>query len=199
MLIKAIRSSLNMLLIWWVLTGLIYPMFVTGVAQTLMSFKANGSILTNDHGLPMGSHLIGQFFNAPGYFWGRPSETESFPNNALASAGSNLGPSSSRLIETINLRVQALKDLDPKNPLPIPVDLVTASASGLDPEISLAAAHYQIPRIAISRHLEPGVIEALLVKHQISAQPFFWNEPRVNVLELNLALDRLKMVQNDKD
>ena len=192
MFIQAIRSSLTMLLLWSVITGVLYPLLVTGIAQTLLPFQANGSIVTNDQGMHLGSQLIGQSFDDPIYFWGRPSATATTPNNALASAGSNLGPLNPALADAVNARIQALKAMDPKNALPIPVDLVTASASGLDPEISLAAAQYQIPRIAKARHLKPEAIVSLLDHYKVSAQAFLWNEPRVNVLELNLALDRLK-------
>lgn len=192
MFIQAIRTAFTMVLIWSVLTGVLYPLLVTGIAQTLLPFQANGSILTNDQAIPLGSRLIGQLFDDPSYFWGRPSATGFLPNNALASAGSNLGPLNPTLADAVNARIQVLRDSDPKNTLPIPVDLVTASGSGLDPEISLAAANYQIPRIAKARHLKPEVIADLLERHQVSKQPFLWNEPRVNVLELNLALDRLK-------
>lgn len=192
MFVQAIRTSLTMLLLWSVITGVLYPLLVTGIAQTLMPFQANGSIVTNDQGMPLGSQLIGQYFDDPGYFWGRPSSTAFTPNNALASAGSNLGPLNPALADVVSARIQVLREVDPKNSRTIPVDLVTASASGLDPEISLAAAHYQIPRVAKARHLKPEAITALLVRYQVSAQPFLWNEPRVNVLELNLALDQLK-------
>lgn len=193
---NALRVSLSMLLVWTVITGVLYPLVVTGVAQTLFPFQANGSILRNDQEVPVGSRLMGQKFDDPRYFWGRPSVTAPTPNNALASAGSNLGPLNPRLLDAVKERIQKLKAAEKavnvRSDAPIPVDLVTASGSGLDPDISIAAARYQIPRIAQLRHLESEALEALLQQSQVSAQPLIWQEPRVNVLELNRALDRLK-------
>ena len=179
-------------MIWSILTGLIYPLVVTGIAQTLFPFESNGSLLFNDEGMPIGSRLLGQTFDLPGYFWGRPSATSPFPYNAAASSGSNLGPLNPLLEEQVAASVRRLKDVDSKNHDPVPVDLVTASASGLDPEISLAAAMYQIPRVSRARHLKSGVVQQLLEQVSVQQNPFLWREARVNVLELNLALDRLK-------
>ena len=179
-------------MIWSILTGLIYPLVVTGIAQTLFPFESNGSLLFNDEGTPIGSRLLGQAFDLPGYFWGRPSATSPFPYNAAASSGSNLGPLNPLLEEQVAASVRRLKDVDSKNHDPVPVDLVTASASGLDPDISVAAARYQIPRIARARHLKSEVLLKLLEQVSVQQNPFLWREARVNVLELNLALDRLK-------
>lgn len=181
-----------MLMIWSFLTGLIYPLVVTGIAQTLFPFESNGSLLFNEQGTPIGSRLLGQPFDLPGYFWGRPSATSPFPYNATASAASNLGPLNPKLEERVEARVRRLKDADSKNHDPIPVDLVTASASGLDPDISVAAARYQIPRIAKARHLKAEVLQELLEKVSVHQNPLLWRESSVNVFELNLALDRLK-------
>jgi potassium-transporting ATPase KdpC subunit len=191
-MLKIIRTSFGMLMIWSFLTGLIYPLVVTGIAQTLFPFESNGSLLFNEQGTPIGSRLLGQPFDLPGYFWGRPSATSPFPYNATASAASNLGPLNPKLEERVEARVRRLKDADSKNHDPIPVDLVTASASGLDPDISVAAARYQIPRIAKARHLKAEVLQELLEKVSVHQNPLLWRESSVNVFELNLALDRLK-------
>lgn len=186
---NAFRVSLSMLMIWTVTTGVIYPMIITGIAQTLFPFQANGSILKSERQVPVGSRLIGQNFDDPRYFWSRPSVTTPTSNNALASDGSNLGPLNPLLLDALMERIQKLKAADIQNNAAIPVDLVTASGSGLDPEISIAAARYQIPRVARLRHLKPEALEMLLQQHQVSVHPFTWQEPRVNVLELNMMLD----------
>lgn len=186
---NAFRVSLSMLMIWTVTTGVIYPMIITGIAQTLFPFQANGSILKSERQVPVGSRLIGQNFDDPRYFWSRPSVTTPASNNALASDGSNLGPLNPLLLDALMERIQKLKAADIQNNAAIPVDLVTASGSGLDPEISIAAARYQIPRVARLRHLKPEALEMLLQQHQVSVQPLTWQEPRVNVLELNMMLD----------
>ena len=191
MRLHALHSSFVMLLAWSLITGILYPVVVTGIAQTFMHYEANGSIV-RDGGIPVGSRIVGQYFSASKYFWGRPSATEGVPNNSLASGGSNLGPSNPLLVDLIKNRIQTLRKMDPENSASIPIDLVTASGSGLDPEISLAAARYQISRIAKARHLMPGSIEALVEKYAVPAHPFSWQEPRVNVLDLNLALDRME-------
>jgi K+-transporting ATPase ATPase C chain len=170
------------------ITGLLYPLVVTGIAQVLFPRQANGSLILID-GKPVGSSLIGQPFDAPKYFWGRPSATSPFPYNAAASSGSNLGPTNDALIKVVQARIDVLKTADPDNPLPIPVDLVTASASGLDPHISPAAAEYQIRRIARVRGLDETVVQRLVVQHSEGRQLGVLGEPRVNVLTLNLALD----------
>jgi K+-transporting ATPase ATPase C chain len=183
-----IRPALMAILIFTLLTGVIYPLVVTGVAQLIFPHQANGSLITNN-GQVAGSTLIGQQFDDPKYFWGRLSATGAFPYNAAASSGSNLGPTNPALLEEVNARIAALKAADPTNALPIPVDLVTSSGSGLDPNISIEAALYQVPRIARVRGLSEAVVTALVNKNTEGRQLGFLGEPRVNVLELNLALD----------
>jgi potassium-transporting ATPase KdpC subunit len=183
-----LRPALVSLAALTLITGLLYPLVVTGVAQVLFPRQANGSLILID-GKPVGSSLIGQPFDAPKYFWGRPSATSPFPYNAAASSGSNLGPTNDALIKAVQARIDALKAADPDNPLPLPVDLVTASASGLDPHISPAAAEYQIRRIARVRGLDETVVRRLVVQHSEGRQLGVLGEPRVNVLTLNLALD----------
>jgi K+-transporting ATPase ATPase C chain len=186
-----IRPALTMLAILTVLTGLVYPLAVTGLAQLLFPDQANGSLIVHD-GKVIGSKLIGQNFDKPEYFWSRPSATSPFPYNAAASSGSNLGPTNPALIEAVKARVAALRAADPGNDSPIPVDLVTASGSGLDPHISPAAAHYQISRVAQARGIDEGVVRELVVQHSEGRRFGVLGEPRVNVLELNLALHSLK-------
>jgi len=186
-----IRPALTILFILTVLTGLVYPLLVTGIAQLIFPHPANGSLITSK-GQVLGSQLIGQPFDDPKYFWGRPSATSPFPYNAAASSGSNLGPSNPALLQAVQQRVADLKAADPTNTQPIPVDLVTASGSGLDPNISVAAALYQVPRVARVRGLSEAVVRALVDKYTQGRQFGFLGEPRVNVLELNLALDELK-------
>jgi K+-transporting ATPase ATPase C chain len=182
-----------MLLVFTVITGLVYPLAVTGIAQALFSYQANGSLIT-DGGAPsssvLGSTLIGQPFDDPRYFWGRPSATATFPDNAMASGGSNLGPTNPALVDAVRARVLALRTADSGNTLPIPADLVTASGSGLDPDISLAAAEYQAGRVAAARGFT--VDRVLLLIHQVETRRTMalLGELRVNVLTLNLALDR---------
>lgn len=172
------------------LTGIAYPLAVTGVAQLVFPAQANGSLITRD-GQIIGSALIGQPFDDPQYFWGRLSATGPFPYNAAASSGSNYGPLNPALFDMVQARIDALKAADPANQLPIPVDLVTASASGLDPHISPAAAAYQIARVARARGLDESVVRELVTRHTEGRQLGVLGEPRVNVLELNLALDKL--------
>jgi len=183
-----IRPALTMLAIWTVLTGVVYPLAVTGLAQLLFPHQANGSLVVRN-GKVIGSELIGQYFDQPKYFWSRPSATSPFPYNAAASSGSNLGPTNPVLIEAVNWRVAALRAADPGNDNPIPVDLVTASGSGLDPHISLAAAAFQVRRVARARGLEEGAVERLVMQHTEGRQFALLGESRVNVLKLNLALD----------
>jgi len=190
MFLKSIRTALVSILLFTVLTGLIYPLLVTGIAQLIFPGKANGSILTKS-GKAIGSELIGQSFSRPKYFWTRPSATTPFAYNAGASSGSNLGPLNPALLEATERRVKDLKLADPQNANPVPVDLVTASGSGLDPHISVAAAQYQIPRVARSRHMNEVELRSLVDRYTEGRQLGFLGEPRVNVLRLNLALDEM--------
>ncbi len=186
-----IRPTLTIFAVLTLITGVLYPLVVTGVAQVVFPFQANGSMIKRS-GIVQGSTLIGQQFNGIQYFWGRPSATGPFPYNAAASSGSNLGPANPSLLEIVQIRVDALKITNPGNHLPIPVDLVTASASGLDPNISIAAAYYQIPRIARVRGMSEADVTTLVNKYTEKRQMGFLGEPRVNVLLLNIALDAIK-------
>jgi K+-transporting ATPase ATPase C chain len=186
-----IRPALMALLIFTLLTGLIYPLAVTGLAQLVFPRQANGSLIVQN-GHTVGSALIGQQFDDPKYFWGRLSATAPYPYNAAASSGSNLGPTNPALIDEVKARIAALKAADPTNTQPIPVDLVTSSGSGLDPHISIAAALYQLPRVAKVRGLSEADIHAMLNQFTQGRQFGFLGEPRVNVLELNLALDGIR-------
>ena len=169
-------------------TGVAYPMLVTDIGQAVFPDQAMGS-LVQKNGQTVGSHLIGQAFSSPQYFWGRPSATGPMPNNAGGSSGSNLGAANPAQIDAVKGRIDALKAADAGNSAPIPVDLVTASASGLDPEISLAAAQYQVRRIAGARKIAPEAVQALIDAKKQQQLFGFFGEARVNVLELNLALD----------
>jgi K+-transporting ATPase ATPase C chain len=185
-----IRPAVVMFLFFTVLTGLLYPLAITGIAQGAFAHAASGSIVSRD-GKPIGSSLVGQSFSDPKYFWGRPSATSPQPYAGTASGGSNLGPLNPALIDGIKGRIQALRTADPANTAPIPIDLITASASGLDPEESIAAAVYQVPRIARVRGLPVPEVRSL-VDSQAQGRAFgILGEPRVNVLALNLALDGL--------
>jgi K+-transporting ATPase ATPase C chain len=192
-----IRPAIMALLIFTVLMGIVYPSVVTGIAQLAFPHQANGSLIVKD-GKPLGSDLIGQSFDDPKYFWGRLSATGDFPYNAFnadtltASSGSNYGPSNPALIAAVQARIDALKAADPGNTQPIPVDLVTASGSGLDPDISLAAALYQLPRVARARGMSESAVRALVDQYSVGRQFGFLGEPRLNVLKLNLALDEIK-------
>jgi len=185
-----IRPAVTLFILLSILTGLIYPLLVTGIGQALFPKQATGSLIERD-GKPVGSRLIGQRFTDPKYFWGRPSVTAPQPYNAAASGGSNLGPLNPALKEAVESRVQVLRAADPGNAAPVPVDLVTASASGLDPHISPAAAEYQVARVARARGLAPEIVRNLVIQHTEDRQWGIFGEPRVNVLELNLALDPL--------
>jgi K+-transporting ATPase ATPase C chain len=182
------RPAFLLLVSLSVITGIAYPLLVTGISQALFPSEANGSFIVRD-GKAAGSKLIGQPFADPGHFWSRASATSPSPYNAAASSGSNQGPTNPALVEAVSARIKALKDADPDNKLPIPIDLVTASASGLDPHISPAAAEYQVERVARARHLPPGKVRELVAQHTAGRQLGFLGEARVNVLELNLALD----------
>jgi K+-transporting ATPase ATPase C chain len=185
-----LRRAVTALLALTLLTGVVYPLAVTGIAQAAMPGKANGSLLVVD-GKPVGSQLLGQPFSDPKYIWSRPSATSPGPYDGTASSGSNLGPTNPALTEAVLARVAALHAADPGNTLPIPSDLVTASASGLDPHISPAAALYQVPRVARVRHLAEEQVRALVVRYTDSPLLGIFGEPVVNVLELDLALDGL--------
>ena len=186
-----IRAAIVMLVLLTIIAGLAYPLAVTGMAQALFPHQANGSQIVKD-GKVVGSELIGQPFDGPRYFWGRPSATAPFPYNAAASAGSNLGPSNPALEQVVKARIAALRAADPGNTQAIPVDLVTASASGLDPHISVAAALYQVPRVARERGLTEDQVTALVRQFTEGRQLGVLGEPRVNVLNLNLVLDAVK-------
>jgi potassium-transporting ATPase KdpC subunit len=184
-----VRPALILLIVLTVVTGVIYPVIVTVIAQVVFPHQANGSLIVKD-GKVVGSALIGQPFDDPKYFWGRPSATSPFPYNAASSSGSNLSPTNPALVKSVQERVEALRAADPGNTLAVPVDLVTASGSGLDPHISPAAALYQVNRVAKARRLDPGVVRDVVERHTEGRQWGFLGEPRVNVLALNLELDR---------
>lgn len=183
-----LRPAVVLLVTLSVVTGLAYPSLVTVIAQAVFPHQANGSLVRRE-GKAVGSTLIGQPFDDPKYFWGRPSATSPFPYNAGASSGSNLSPTNPRLVKTVQERVGALRAADPGNTAPVPVDLVTASGSGLDPHISPAAALYQVRRVARARNFDAGVVRRLVERHIEGGQLGFLGEPRVNVLALNVALD----------
>lgn len=187
---KLLRQSFLMLLVMTVITGVLYPLAATGLSRLAFRHQADGSLITRD-GKPVGSALIGQSFDDPRYFWGRPSATAPYPYNGGASSGSNQGPTNPALIDAVKQRIAALQRADPGNHAPVPVDLVTASGSGLDPQISPAAAQYQVARVARLRRLDVAQVQALVSAHTQGRQLGVLGEPRVNVLELNLALDAL--------
>lgn len=197
-MVSQFRPAFLMLLILTVITGVIYPLAVTGIAQVAFPHQANGSLIVTEGGKTYGSELIGQQFDDPKYFWGRLSATGDFPYNAFnadtltGSAGSNYGPLNPALIDMVQARIDALKAADPDNTLPIPVDLVTASGSGLDPHISIAAALYQVHRVATARGLDEAQVKSLVEKYAQGRQFGFLGEPRVNVLLLNLVLDGIQ-------
>ena len=187
---ETLRPLLVIFIALTLVTGLAYPFLVTGLAKSLFPAQANGSLVERN-GKPVGSLLIGQNFTDPGHFWGRPSATSPQPNNGASSGGSNLGPLNPALVEAVQGRVHALKTADPENASPVPVDLVTASASGLDPHISLAAAKYQTRRVAQARKVDESKVTLLV--EQATERPFLGilGEPVVNVLRLNLSIDAL--------
>jgi K+-transporting ATPase ATPase C chain len=188
--VRLLRTALLQLLVWSALTGIVYPVLVTALAHALFPRQAEGSLLV-DHGRLVGSRLIGQPFDDPRDFWGRPSATSPTPDQAGASAGSNLGPTNPALTEGVRARIAALHAADPAAGARVPVDLVTASASGLDPEISPAAAAYQASRVARARGLPADVVRAAIARHTRPRDLGFLGEPRVNVLELNRDLDTI--------
>ncbi len=183
-----IRPALVLFGALTVACGVVYPAAVTGIGRLAFAHQAGGSLVEVD-GRTVGSTLIGQPFSQPGYFWGRPSATAPMAGNAAGSGGSNLGPTNPALLDAVKSRVEALRRADPGNHAPVPVDLVTASASGLDPEISIAAAEYQAARVAAARKLPEPQVRALIAAHSRRPALGFLGEPRVNVLALNLALD----------
>jgi K+-transporting ATPase ATPase C chain len=185
---KLLRQSLAMLLLLTLITGVIYPLAVTGIGQVLFAHAANGSVITRDN-KALGSELIGQSFTDPKYFWPRPSATAPFPNNPSSSGASNLGPTNTALTDAVKQRIDALRAADPGNKTPVPVDLVTASASGVDADISPAAAHYQLARVARVRGIPAADVEKMISLATEGRQLGVLGEPRVNVLELNLRLD----------
>lgn len=185
-----VRAAIVSLAVFTVVTGVLYPVLVTAIAQLAFPHRANGSLIVRN-GKAVGSELIGQPFDDPKYFWGRLSATVPFPYNAGASSGSNLGPTNPALTEAVQGRVDALRAGDPGNRAAIPVDLVTASASGLDPHISPAAAFYQVPRVARARQMDTAAVRRLVAEHTEDRQLGVLGEPRVNVLALNLALDSM--------
>jgi len=189
-MIKELKPAFLMLLLLTLLTGVVYPLVVTGISQVAFPARANGSLIVRGD-QAVGSSLIGQPFSDPKYFWSRPSATSPYPYNAAASSGSNQGPSNPALMDAVTARVKALRDADPDNKAGVPVDLVTASASGLDPHISVAAAEYQANRVARTRNLDPSKVRALVAENTEGRQLGVLGEPRVNVLKLNLALDAL--------
>ncbi len=186
-----LRTAVVLFLLLTVLTGIVYPLIVTGLAQLVFPGHAAGSLVMRD-GHAVGSALIGQSFSDPGHFWGRPSATTPQPYNGVGSTGSNLGPLNPALTDAVKERIKALRAADPGNTAAVPVDLVTASASGLDPQISVAAAGYQAARVARARGLPEARVRALIAAHTEGRLLGVLGEPRVNVLELNLALDALK-------
>ena len=197
MLLKQLRTSMIAIVLFTVLTGVFYPFLVTGIAQLVFPERANGSLIHKD-GKLLGSELIGQPFSDPKYFWSRPSATGPFAYNAGASSGSNYGPINQSYLDGVQKRIQDLRTADPQNSKPIPVDLVTASGSGLDPHISVAAALYQLPRVSRVRGLNQDKLRSLVVQFTEGKQLGFLGEPRVNVLKLNLALDVMQSPSGGK-
>ena len=189
-MLSLLRPALTLFILLTILTGLAYPAAITALAHVFFPAQAAGSLLVVSD-KSVGSRLIGQNFADPKYFWGRPSATSPQPYNAQASGGSNLGPLNPALVDAVKGRIDALRAADPSAPLPVPADLVTASASGLDPDISPMAARYQIHRIAAARRVPEERLEELVARHTEGRQWGLFGEPRINVLELNVALDAL--------
>jgi potassium-transporting ATPase KdpC subunit len=187
-MLSQLRPALMILVLLTLVTGVAYPLLVTGIAQAVFPSQAQGSLIVRD-GKVVGSALIGQPFDDPKYFWGRPSATSPFADNAGSSSGSNLSPTNPDLVKAVQGRVDALRAADPGNTAPVPVDLVTASGSGLDPHISPAAALYQVPRVAKTRKLTPEAVRTMVERHAEGRFLGFLGEPRINLLALNLALD----------
>jgi K+-transporting ATPase ATPase C chain len=197
MFLKSVRTAIITIALFTLITGVIYPLLVTGLAQVVYPGKANGSLLKKE-GKVVGSELIGQQFSDSKYFWSRPSATSPFAYNAAASTGSNYGPLNPALLDVAKKRIQDLRSADSSNTRPIPVDLVTASGSGLDPHISVAAALYQIGRVARSRNLTEAQIRPIVDQNTEGRQLGFLGEPSVNVLKLNLALDSFQSTREAK-
>lgn len=183
-----LRPAISLFVLLSIVTGIVYPFALTGISQAIFPGAAGGSLIVKD-GKPIGSELIGQNFAEPKYFWGRPSATGPYAYNAGASSGSNQGPLNPALVDAVKGRIDALKAADPDNKLPIPADLVMASASGLDPHISPAAATYQVERVARARQLKAATVADLVTRNTEGRQLGLFGEPRVHVLKLNLALD----------
>jgi K+-transporting ATPase ATPase C chain len=190
-MLKQLRAAVVMLVALTVITGIIYPVVFTGISQLIFPYQANGSMIVKD-GKVVGSALIGQPFDDPKYFWSRPSATAPFPYNAAASVGSNLGPTNAVLTQTVQARIDALRKADPGNTKPVPIDLVTASSSGLDPHISPAAAEYQVSRVARVRGMDEAAVRQLVAQYTTGRFLGLIGEPTVNVLELNMGLDQLQ-------
>jgi K+-transporting ATPase ATPase C chain len=190
-MLNDIRRAVTMLAVMTLITGVAYPLLVTAIGQAAFHGEATGSLIERD-GKPVGSTLIGQPFGDAKHFWSRPSATTPYPYNAASSGGSNLGPLNPALADAVSARIKALRDADPDNNAPVPADLVMASASGLDPHISPAAAGYQVNRVARARHLDPEKVSTLVAQFTEDRQLGFLGEPRVNVLRLNLALDAIR-------
>jgi potassium-transporting ATPase KdpC subunit len=190
-MLKQFKQAFLLLIAFSVLTGIVYPLAITGIAQIVFPKQANGSLIYRD-GHPVGSSLIGQSFTDPRYFWSRPSATSPMPYNAESSGGSNLGPTNTDLAKAVQERIAAIRKFDPDNKAPIPIELVTSSASGLDPHISPAAAEYQVARVAKARGLDENTVRQLVVKHIEGRTLGLLGEPRVNVVELNLDLDSVR-------
>jgi K+-transporting ATPase ATPase C chain len=197
MFLKNFRTAIITLALFTLLTGLFYPLAVTGIAQLVFPHKANGSLIEKD-GKAIGSELIGQPFSDPKYFWSRLSATGPFAYNAAASSGSNYGPINQGYLDGVKKRMQDLKAVDSLNTQPIPADLVTASGSGLDPHISVAAALYQLSRVARIRNLNQDKLRSLVAQYTEGRQFGFLGEARVNVLKLNLALDETQSLSGGK-
>jgi K+-transporting ATPase ATPase C chain len=189
MISRNLRPAVSLLIVMTALLGIVYPLVITGISKLAFPRQAAGSLIIED-GKLVGSTLIGQNFSDPKYFWGRPSATTPQPYNGIGSTGSNLGPLNPALIDAVKTNAKALRDADPDNTQPVPVELVTASASGLDPQISPAAARYQAGRVAHARGIPVAKVEALIAAHEQGRLLGFVGEPRVNVLELNLDLDK---------
>jgi K+-transporting ATPase ATPase C chain len=189
---RNIRPALSLVVFMTLALGIVYPLLVTAVSRLAFPRQAAGSLLHDEHGALIGSKLIGQHFSDPKYFWGRPSATVPQPYNGAASGASNFGPLNPALLDQVNANLEALRAAQPASADAVPVDLVTASASGLDPHISVAGAQFQVARIAAARHMAPAAVQALIQRLQSDPLLGFIGESQVNVLELNMALDHFR-------